>query len=543
MSESAISDRPPWRRHLLLACVALVPLLLCAVLSWTEARRHERREAMQVADLVRNRAESILGHARLVAGQLLPLTEQPCAPIANQLARVGSLEPYFRSVLLTDHDRIYCSSIDGPVDYPLSSVKAFPARVPGKPWTRMVSGSPLMPDRPALLVEKSGGARSVLTIVDGQHLLDLLQAVAPLGGYSLELRVGDGIALRGGVPEATREMTSMLFEGDADVSGTRIGVRVHGLRARLYAAWHELLQRFMPFAVLLSGVLVFLCHRLQQGRRSEREQLLRAIRDGEFRVEYQPVYSAAEDRCEGAEALLRWDRPGTGPVRPDTFIATAEQTHVIVPLTRHLLEMVARDFRGWQTRPGFHLGINLAAEHLSSPGLLADMRAFLAEVSARQPVVVLEITERGLVENPEQAQRNLHALRAEGVRVAIDDFGTGYCALSYLQRFPFDLLKVDKGFVQAIDPEQGNAPVLDTIIGLAQRLGAGLVAEGVERPVQFDYLRARGVSFMQGFLYARPMPPLEFARWYASAGQRRLPSSAGEAKKSPATPRGNYHED
>lgn len=169
--------------------------------------------------------------------------------------------------------------------------------------------------------------------------------------------------------------------------------------------------------------------------------------------------------------------------------------------------------------PHFHIAVNIAAEHLSSAELLPDVQAFAAQVAASQPLVVLEITERSLITDNGQARRNIDALRAQGVRVAIDDFGTGHCSLSYLQKFPVDYLKIDQGFVQAIGSAGEEAPVLDAIITLAHRLGLSVVAEGVETGYQFDYLKARGVAFIQGYLFARPMPSAEFARWYAGHRQ------------------------
>lgn len=276
---------------------------------------------------------------------------------------------------------------------------------------------------------------------------------------------------------------------------------------------------YLPVALLLGFGLAVGTHRLQVSRRSFKEQLRRAILADEFLVHYQPVYGQATGRCEGVEALMRWERPGIGPVRPDVFIAAAEAEGMIIPLTQHLLALIERDMRAWPTPPDFHIGVNIAAEHLSSVELLSDVQAFAVKVAARRPLVVLEITERSLITDNGQARRNIDALRAQGVRVAIDDFGTGHCSLSYLQKFPVDYLKVDQGFVQAIGPAGEEAPVLDAIITLSHRLGLAVVAEGVETPYQFDYLKARGVAFIQGYLFARPMPSAEFVRWYAGHEQ------------------------
>ena len=174
--------------------------------------------------------------------------------------------------------------------------------------------------------------------------------------------------------------------------------------------------------------------------------------------------------------------------------------------------------REWDTPPGFHVGVNIAPEHLSSEDLVPDACAFVAATAARQPLLVLEITERSLIEDSGRARRNIDTLRAEGVRVAIDDFGTGHCSLSYLQKFPVDYLKIDKGFVHAIQPDGEEAPVLDVIIMLAHRLGLSVVAEGVEQRFQFDYLTERGVAFIQGYLFSRPcVRPIS---WPGTRGNR-----------------------
>jgi EAL domain-containing protein (putative c-di-GMP-specific phosphodiesterase class I) len=186
---------------------------------------------------------------------------------------------------------------------------------------------------------------------------------------------------------------------------------------------------------------------------------------------------------------------------------------MIVPLTQHLLKLIQRDMQAWNTPPDFHIAVNVAPEHLSSPALVADIQAFRGAI--RPSLMVLEITERSLISDNGQARRNIDALRAQGVFVAIDDFGTGHCSLSYLQMFPVDYLKIDKGFVQAIQDNGEEAPVLDVIITLSHRLGLAVVAEGVETPGQFTYLTERGVAFIQGYLFARPMRSADFVRWYA----------------------------
>ncbi|PXW28427.1 EAL domain-containing protein [Paraburkholderia caballeronis] len=522
MPDSIVTTGRPWADRVVLAIAALVPLVLCAALSWHEAGRRQYREADLAARFIENQVGFIVTEARAAARELAPLTGQPCAQLMPDLMRRAAVVPYLRSLNVIEHDRIACSSALGTQSSPLASFGGAPDHAPERAWTRLITSTPMVPHRPALLVgEPAPGGRTVLAIVDDRYLLDLLHAVAPPDIFQqVALRVGDGLSF-GQTPQTSDGGASrLLIDSRVEMAGTPVELRIYGLRERRVRVWIELLQRFMPFALLLSGVLAWLGVRVQKSRGSLREQLLAAIRTNQFHVEYQPLYGVPERRCHGVEALLRWNRPGIGPVSPDAFIEAAEETHVIVPLTLHLLKLIARDVRTWNTPPGFHLGINFAAEHLSGDRFLDDLRPFLADISVCRLQLVLEITERSLMRNTQQARYNLDTLRAQGAKVAIDDFGTGYCSLSYLEKFPFDLMKVDRGFVMTIDPQHGEAIVLDAIISLAHRLKAQVVAEGVDQPIQFGYLRARGVSFMQGYLYAKPMPSDEFVAWHAAFGQR-----------------------
>ncbi|ETN72369.1 cyclic diguanylate phosphodiesterase domain protein [Necator americanus] len=315
----------------------------------------------------------------------------------------------------------------------------------------------------------------------------------------------------------------LLVDMQKRMSGATIDLKIYGRPERILETWRGLLLRYLPWAAAFSAWLVWLVRRLQQNGQSRREQLLRAIRANEFHVEYQPLYGVETGRCEGVEALLRWVRPGTGAIRPDEFIQVAEEEHVIVPLTQHLLKLIGRDVATWDVAPGFHLGVNFAPEHLSGVQLVSDVQALRAAVAPHGATITLEITERTLVRNTGQARNNLVTLRREGVKVAIDDFGMGYCSLSYLEKFPFDILKIDRGFVLTIDAQGSKATVLDAIIDLAHSLGARIVAEGVETQVQRDYLCARGVTYIQGFFYAKPMSSEAFVRWYRANGAHMSP--------------------
>lgn len=531
-AEEGLRRRHLWRYRVALVLAVVIPILAAALFSWIDVRQNERNDAALAARVVRNQVATILGRAQGLGAEIVPYASQPCTQIADLLRRKQVVEPYFRSLLLVERERIYCTSVAGYSDVRLANFPAFVVHAPSGRWARIVPGTPLRADHPALLVgQPGGGGRDVVVVVDGQYLLDLLAAITPLTDYQIELRVGDGVALESGALRASSGSVQTLFREESGSQYERIDVAINGDENRLLRAWRQRMLQLMPFAVLLAGVLAWLCYRSQRGGQSMRELVQRGIRGEEFHVEYQPVYGVASRRCEGVEALLRWTRPDGHPVAPEIFIPRAQAAGVIVELTRHLMTLVTRDCHKWSVAPGFHVAINVEPEHLSGTCLLADMHAFVEQLAGEQLKVVLEVTERNLIDDAEQARANLSALRAQGVRVAIDDFGTGYCSLSYLQSLPFDLLKIDRAFVQTIGPGPDDAPVLDTVISLAHRLGAQLVAEGVETMAQFDYLRDRDVAYVQGYLYARPMRADAFARWYATTEQHALPTQGASTAK------------
>ncbi|HAH12831.1 MAG TPA: cyclic diguanylate phosphodiesterase, partial [Pantoea agglomerans] len=207
-------------------------------------------------------------------------------------------------------------------------------------------------------------------------------------------------------------------------------------------------------------------------------------------------------------------------VRPDIFIGRAEADGMIVPLSRHLLDLIAEDVQAWQVEPHFHLAINVAADHLQHPDFVDDMLQFAERIKDKQFLITLELTERSLIKDGAEVARKLEQLRGCGMKVAIDDFGTGHCSLSYLQTFTIDYLKIDRGFINAIESLEGRTPVLDAIIQLSHELELEVLGEGVETALQFSYLQRRGVVFIQGYYYARPMDNTALVAWLTDRGEQ-----------------------
>jgi len=239
--------------------------------------------------------------------------------------------------------------------------------------------------------------------------------------------------------------------------------------------------------------------------------LHRAIRQNEFRIHYQPIVSFATGRIVGMESLLRWEHPLEGTIMPDRFIGMAEETGLIVPITRWILRNTCERARAWRAQlpddVEFYLSVNLSAHDLRQPDLADHVASLIQEMALPPGVLLLEVTEGSLISNVRSASDLVTRLRELCIPLMLDDFGTGYSSLSYLQRFQFDYLKIDRSFVSRIAAHGGNAGIVRAIIRLATDLGMKTVAEGVESYEMAQQLRTLGCEYGQGYYFSRPLDP------------------------------------
>jgi EAL domain-containing protein (putative c-di-GMP-specific phosphodiesterase class I) len=236
--------------------------------------------------------------------------------------------------------------------------------------------------------------------------------------------------------------------------------------------------------------------------------LRRALKNGEFRLHYQPRISAATGRAVGVEALLRWAHPQWGLVEPARFIPALEETGLIVPVGEWVLGEACRQAAAWRDAglESLRVSVNLSSRQFRSE-MLAGTVAQALRASGLDPALLeVELTESILMENMEQAMAVMGSLKALGIAISIDDFGTGYSSLGYLKRFPIDSLKIDRAFVRDLATSPKDAAIVDAIAALARSLGIGLVAEGVEDAHQVEFLRERYCTELQGYLFGRPVP-------------------------------------
>ena len=249
-----------------------------------------------------------------------------------------------------------------------------------------------------------------------------------------------------------------------------------------------------------------------RSRMVERLELINGFRfalaRSEFALHYQPIVDLASRQLRGFEALLRWNHPTLGEVAPGQFIPLAEETGFIVPLSRWVLIEACERMAEWSrdSVDDLILSVNLSRRQLNSPDLADEVRTALALSAIAPNRLVLDITEDVLMEDPDQARYSLSELRELGVRIAVDNFGTGYSSLSHLQRFPVDILKIDKSFIEPLtNHDPASSALVSAIIGLAQSLGLGVIAEGIENNDQLQHLVELGCPEGQGLFMASPM--------------------------------------
>lgn len=254
--------------------------------------------------------------------------------------------------------------------------------------------------------------------------------------------------------------------------------------------------------------------RLARERIKLEGRLRRAILNNELRVYFQPQIDIASNRIIGAEALVRWQDPNEGLIPPGRFIPVAEETNLIVAIGEWVLNETCKQGRKWLEMgfPPITLAVNVSTQQFKRSDINELVIKVIAETGFPAGLLELEITESGLMKNHENAVEILNKLHEIGIKIAIDDFGTGYSSLAYLKRFPLDVLKIDKSFIDDIPHSKDDMEIAATIVAMAHNLGFKVIAEGVETKEQLEFLQLKGCDSYQGYFKCRPIPIDEFTK-------------------------------
>ncbi|MGL5969724.1 MAG: cyclic di-GMP phosphodiesterase [Kluyvera sp.] len=455
---------------------------------------------------------------------LQPLTLDRCEDVSSELTARAAFSMNVRAFLLVNDHTAFCSSATGPMDLPLKDL------VPDLDLSKnhvmgILAGTPMMPATPAFVLWVKS------PLLENRGVFASINANLMPWVYSSRQTPYNGVALVVNGKTAISTFSSKPQPLSAITDTAVRHVKIKGVPLEVYLYSSATATDNLLFSILLGlacGTIGgLLCFYIRTIHSRPGKEILSAIKQQQFYVVYQPVVDAKNQQIGGVEALMRWSHPSAGNIPPDAFISFAEAQNLIVPLTRHLFELIARDSQTLKEilPPGAKLGVNIAPGHLVAESFQQDIRQFAASLPDNYFQLVLEITERDML-NQEKAMSLFTWLRGENIEIAIDDFGTGHSALIYLERFTLDYLKIDRGFVNAIGRETITSPVLDAVLTLTQRLNLVTVAEGVETQEQANWLSEHGVDYLQGYLISRPLTLEELiaehrkpAKYFTSEGR------------------------
>ncbi|QCY12734.1 EAL domain-containing protein [Pseudomonas sp. MPC6] len=482
----------------------LLPVSLGFAILYMQAERTLQQSSRLTAEQAVSQFELMFDNTAEAARELLPLAGQRCNDVKLALREQVTRRPFVRSANLVWDDSIYCSSLFGDYQERINAGDYAHGQL------LLMKSNPVTPDSALLVYRLSEGQRSALSALDGYHLSNVLRLIGR--NTLLALQVGphwlaaDGQFHDGALPlfpVAQNELASSRY------AFTVAAGFPEGETWRYMKSEYPPLFSLLIFFGVVSGSIG---HVLQKRAMSPSHEMQRAMEAAEFIPYFQPVVHGDSKRWSGCEVLMRWNHPKEGLVRPDLFIPFAEYSGLIVPMTRSLMQQTAALLAPLSpsfTEP-FHIGINITASHCKNLDLVEDCREFIKAFDPGSINLVLELTERELIEPTAMTHQLFEQLHGLGVMIAIDDFGTGHSSLGYLRQFNVDFLKIDQSFVAMIGVDALSRHILDTIIELSAKLDLGIVAEGVETLEQSDYLTAHGVNFLQGYLFGRPMPGAEF---------------------------------
>ncbi|KHN52002.1 EAL domain-containing protein [Aeromonas hydrophila] len=462
------------------------------------------RESIFSAERAVSQLENMLGHANKSNDATLTLTVEHCDNAVLSLRHQVATVPYIRSVTLISNGNIFCSSLFGAVNYKDLRQAYSMGRL------LLMPGNQVRENHPLLILRTNKGTDAVLSTIDGLYLELMLSRY--ISHNTLLLHVGSNWLNEKGhffnkKPHLdsiiTNEIHSKLYPFSIYSTFTSSSL------------WRLLWQERKPYIIGVGFILALgtmLIYWLLGRPRTQINELKRALAKNEFIPYFQPLIRSDDKSIAGVEVLLRWQHQSVGFIRPDEFIHQAETCGLIVPITKQLMNTVASIIKPHRhILPNeFHISFNVSAKHCYDESLFYECESFLQCFEKGRITLVLELTEREILMSTPHTIKLFTDLDELGVKIAIDDFGTGHSSLSYLQQFHVDYLKIDQSFIGKIGVDSLSEHLVDNVIDLGRRLSLMMVAEGVETQTQADYLEKKGVHFLQGYLFWKPMSFRDF---------------------------------
>lgn len=462
---------------------------------WVKNQQHDNMHRAQ------QQLDSLLAHVNQSVQSMRKLIGAPCTPrTIAELRYQLAITPNVGNIELAKSGEVYCSSLLGEV---LPGVEIREERS-----LYLTASTTSLPGHPFVMFHLHENSYGLYTSTDGYYISNILESASKLSPVVLLTDHGwmgqDGI---------------IHFSPFTAKQSERVNSEAYGYRLSSDIDMRDIIdfclkngQVIMVISLAFSAVIACASY-LWSGRpRTPDKLLISAMSNHELQPWYQPIVKGEPAVPIGCEVLVRWLHKGS-VISPDQFIPLAEQTGLIVPLTRQLIIDVTDQFAmSYKPEQPFYISFNISADHLQSDMLESDLDYFMSRVDSNI-LLVLEVTEREIITGDNKARRNIERLKAKGVRFALDDFGTGYSTLETLQHTPVEMIKIDKLFTAGIGSNDLCQAIIANIFDLAKRIGADVVAEGVETEVQVAFLRQLGDMAWQGYLFSKPLPGESFKKW------------------------------
>ncbi|WP_374955237.1 EAL domain-containing protein [Burkholderia cepacia] len=485
--------------------VAVIVCVIVPTLAIVLADRYARdavttHERVTANDIVAS-VDRILDGVRLRhADELTALVGQPCATIFRTLAEVGTRLRYLRAVGLVNHGRVTCSSALGAIDVPLDAYTREPK--PGSTIVTLLRQTPFQHDIPVLSVFRATArGAGVLYLIEGDYVADALARGAHHGTETATLSIaGSGHLDQTG--KYAPESDAGLADGST-IASHRWPFTVSVAASTHYASQAQRHYRLicMTIALLADGLVIAAYLLAMAPRRLLLKAVRQALRRNEFHVVYQPIVDVRTCRTVGVEALLRWHHPKWGPISPALFIPQVESSTILPKVTEFVLRTAVSELTALTPSVPLRIAVNVSPKDLESARFVSVVDETIRSLPPGF-TLVLEVTERTLLEKNARTTAIFHALRSKGAKFAIDDFGTNHSNLDMLSRFPFDYVKIDRQFTARLS--DGGAGLIEGIAAVAHYYGLKIIAEGVETEAQHCALEAIGIQYAQGYLYQWP---------------------------------------
>jgi sensor c-di-GMP phosphodiesterase-like protein len=514
-----------FRTLTLALALAIAPLIAANYILSNYAEAQAESEMKAIAERYILRAEKAIGDAVSVLQKLHQGGFVTCAAMDRAAFHAGLLEaPFVQMIGVVDSGGVLMCNVP---DEATSGKPVLPVLQPDSPLVGIG-----MRDKS---YEGTNVALVSWRIGNGQRLLAEISPVSisidPGAEYlrpfrHVELQLGDGVVwLRSGeessfdATAAERQLAVTALSSKYPMSAT--------VTAPVSAAETMVKDLKVVAAIASVGVaILFVAFGVWFSWRPESEaedDFVQAIRKSEFVPYYQPVMDIETGRLRGCEVLMRWVRPDGTVISPGAFMTFAETSGHVFEMTRQIMRKTCVEVGDLYYRnPDFKLSLNLFAGHFEDRRIVDDLREIYGNSQIAFQQLVMEVTERQPLSDMETARKIIAEMQALGLRVALDDVGTGHGGFAYLQKLGIDIIKIDKMFIDSLGTDDNSTTIVDTMVELADNLGMGIIAEGVETMEQIERLRALGVSAAQGYIFSPPLPAnlfIDLAEALASNGE------------------------